>query len=146
MLQVRSSGRAKERRRTAALGALALACLWPVSIFHPWQTHAHSQEKPPQRNTGQIRLQITNSEDDRPIPGANVILVYWQKTDFRLEKKEIETKSDENGVAEFSQVPAGKVAVSVSARGYRHYWHWLQTTSPQGPVRIRLEAWANRRK
>jgi hypothetical protein len=72
--------------------------------------------------------------------------VYWQRTDFRLEKKEIETKSDENGVAEFSQVPAGKVAVSVSVKGFQSYWHWLQTTSPQEPVRIRLEAWANRRK
>jgi hypothetical protein len=49
--------------------------------------------------------------------------VYWQKTDFRLEKKEIETRSDENGFAEFSQVPAGEVAVSVSVKGFRPYWH-----------------------
>ena len=146
MIQIRPSGRATERKRTAPLGALAIACFLAVSIFHPWHTHAHSQEKPAIRSYGQIRLQITNSEDDRPIPGATVSLVYWQRTDFRLEKKEIETKSDENGIAEFSGVPAGKVAVSVSMKGFRPYWHWLQTTSPQEPVRIRLEAWANRRK
>jgi Carboxypeptidase regulatory-like domain len=128
------------------LGALAIAGLLVVSIFHPWHTHAQSQEKPPVRSDGQIRLQIINSEDDRPIPGATVSLVYWQRTNFRLEKKEIETKSDENGVAEFSGVPVGKVAVSVSMKGFRAYWHWLQTTSPQEPVRIRLEPWANRRK
>ena len=145
MVQVRSSGRGKERRSTAALGALAMACL-AVSIFHPWQAHGHSQEKPPLRSNGQIRLQIVNSEDDRPIPGATVTLVYWQNGDFRLEKKEIETKSDENGIAEFSGVPTGKVAVAVSIKGFRPYWHWLQTTSPQEPVRIRLEAWTNRRK
>jgi hypothetical protein len=72
--------------------------------------------------------------------------VYWQNSDFRLDKKEIETKSDENGIAEFSGVPTGKVAVAVSIKGFRPYWHWLQTTSPQEPVRIRLEAWAKRRK
>ncbi len=146
MIQIRPSGRATERKRTAPLGALAIACFLAVSIFHPWHTHAHSQEKPALSSYGQIRLQITNSEDDRPISGATVRLVYWQRTDFRLEKKEIETKSDENGVAEFSGVPAGKVAVSASAKGFRPYWHWLQTTSPQEPVRIRIEAWAKRRK
>jgi Carboxypeptidase regulatory-like domain len=146
MVQVRSSGRATERRRTTALGAMAISCLLAVSIFHPWQTHAHSQKTRPLRSDGQIQLQITNSEEDRPIQGATVTLVYWQKTDFRVEKKEIETKSDENGIAEFSGVPVGKVAVSVSMKGFRPYWHWLQTTSPQEPVRIRLEAWANRRK
>ena len=146
MIQIRPSGRATERKRTAPLGALAIACFLAVSIFHPRHTHAHSQEKPSLRSYGQIRLQITNSEDDLPIPGATVSLVYWQRTDSRLEKKEIETKSDENGIAEFSGVPAGKVAVSVSMKGFRRYWRWLQTTSPQEPVRIRLEAWANRRK
>jgi len=146
MVQIRSSGRATERRRTAALGALTIACFLAVSIFHPWQTHGHSQEKPSLRSNGHIQLQITNSEDDRPIPDATVCLVYWQRTDFRLEKKEIETKSDENGIAEFSGVPVGKVVVSVSIKGFRPYWHWLQTTSPQEPVRIRVEAWANRHK
>jgi hypothetical protein len=124
MVQIRSSGQATERRRTAALGAAAIACFLAVS-FHPRQTHGHSQEKPALRSNGQIRLQITNSEDDRPIPGATVTLVYWQNSDFRLEKKEIETKSDENGIAEFSGVPTGKVAVAVSMKGFRHYWHWL---------------------
>jgi hypothetical protein len=146
MVQVRSSGQATERRRTAALGAVAIACFLGVAIVHPWQAHGHSQEKPPLASHGQIRLQITNSEDDRPIPGATICMMYWQRTDFRLEKKEIETTSDENGVAEFSGIPAGKVAVSVRAKCFRSYWHWLQTTSPQELVRIRLEAWANRRK
>jgi hypothetical protein len=103
-------------------------------------------EKRSLKSDGQIRLEVSNSEDDRPIPGASVVLVYWQKTDFRLEKKEIETKSDANGVAEFSQVLAGKVAISVKVKGFRPYWHWLQTSWPQEPIRIRLEAWANRRK
>jgi hypothetical protein len=143
MIEVRPSGRASGRRRTAALGALAIACFLAATMFHPWQTHGQPQEKPA---LGQIRLQITNSEDDRPIPGATVTLVYWQNGDFRLEKKEIETKSNENGIAEFSGVPTGKVAVAVSIKGFRPYWHWLQTTSPQEPVRIRLEAWAKRRK
>ena len=146
MIQIRPSGRATERRRATPLAALTIACLLAISIFHPLQTHGHSQEKPPLRSKGHIQLQITNSEDDRPIPGATVSLAYWQRTDFRLEKKEIETKSDESGIAEFSGVPDGKVAVSVSMKGFRPYWHWLQTTSPQEPVRIRLESWANRRK
>jgi hypothetical protein len=146
MIHIRQSGRATERKRNAALRAPPIACLLAVSLFHPWQTHAHSQDKPPLRSDGQIRLQIINSEDDRPIPGATVSLVYWQGTNFRLEKKELETKSDENGMSEFSGVPVGKVAVSASMKGFRAYWHWLQTTSPQELVRIRLEAWANRRK
>lgn len=145
MVQIRSLGLASERRRTAALGALGTAGLVAVFIFHPWQTPAHSQEKPAPIINGHIQLKITNSEDDRPIAGATVSVAYWHKTDSRLEKKEMETRSDERGIAEFSGVPAGKVAVRVCIKGFRSYWHWLQTTSRQEPVHIRLERWANRK-
>jgi hypothetical protein len=138
--QVRSSARATGRRRTILLRALALACLLAVLLFSV--TEAYTL---PQVNE-QLRFQITDSTDDRPIPGATVALVYWQRTDSRLEKKEVEIKSDKNGIAKFSPVEAEKLAVSVNLKGFRPCWRWLRTNSPPELTRIRLDRWANRPK
>jgi hypothetical protein len=72
--------------------------------------------------------------------------VYWQKKDSRIEKKEVEIKSDKNGIAEFPRVEAEKIAVSVSMKGFRSCWRWVRGNSAEELTRIRLEHWANSRK
>jgi uncharacterized GH25 family protein len=51
-----------------------------------------------------LRFQVTDSESNVPIPGAVVYLVYWKKNTTTQEKKEIEGKTDTNGLADFPRV------------------------------------------
>ena len=44
------------------------------------------------------------------------------------------------------KLEADTLAVSVTVKGYRSYWQWIQPESSEGLIRIRLEKWASARK
>jgi len=115
----------------------ALLCPFPQgSAAFP-----NSQAKPYGETTDRFRFKVTDSENDLPISGAVVYVVYWQKQESGEEKKEIELKTDENGVAEFPKVEADKFAVTIAAKGYRPFWRWIRPTQSEKLIRIRLEKW-----
>jgi len=87
-------------------------------------------------------FQVTDSGDDRPIQEAVVSLVYWQKKGAAEEKKEIEMKTDTNGIAEFRKVDANKLTVRVTAKGYRSRCQWIHRSGSKEATRIRLEKWS----
>jgi hypothetical protein len=68
--------------------------------------------------------------------------VYWRKKGSAEEKKEMEVKSDKNGIAEFPKVEAEKIAVSVTVSGYRPSWHWIRSNRSESLIHVRLEKWA----
>jgi hypothetical protein len=88
-----------------------------------------------------LRFRVTDSESNVPIPGAAVSLVYWQKNATTQEKKEVESKTDTNGLAKFPRVDADKTAVSVTMKGYRSCWRWIHPNDSVEATRIRLERW-----
>ena len=69
-----------------------------------------------------------------------------QKKGTNEVRKEIEIKTDKNGLAEFPRLEAYKLAVSVTVKGYRSYWRWIRPDDSKAVIRIRLEKWANARK
>jgi hypothetical protein len=93
-----------------------------------------------------LRFQVTDSKTDVPVPGATLSLVYWQKNATTKHKKEIEAKTDTNGLVEFPGVEADKVALSITAKGYRSYWRWIHPNESLEPTRIRLEKWVHQTK
>ena len=102
------------------------------------------QSKP--KTIERLRFQVTDSENDVPIPGAAVSLVYWQKNTTTKDKKEIEGKTDTNGLVEFARVEADKMAVSITVKGYRSCWRWIRPNESVEPTRIRLERWGYQTK
>jgi hypothetical protein len=141
-LQVRSSARSAERRRTAVVQSViwvcALLCLLPEN-----SARAHAQSKSAGETGDRFLFKITDSKNDLPIPEATVSLVYWRRKDSAEEKKEIELKTDKNGVAEFPRVTAEKFAVSVIVKGYKPFWRWIRSNGSEELIRIRLEKWAS---
>jgi hypothetical protein len=99
--------------------------------------HAQTNLKTMER----LRFQVTDSESDVPIPGAAVSLVYWQKNATTQDKKEIEGKTEPNGLADFPRIEADKMAVSVTMKGYRSCWRWIHPNDSVEATRIRLERW-----
>jgi hypothetical protein len=106
-------------------------------------TRAHAQTKPSPETSKGFRFKVTDSENNLPIPEATVSLVYWRRKDSAEEKKEIELKTDKNGIAEFPRMTAEKFAVSVIVKGYRPYWRWIRSNGVEELIRMRLEKWAS---
>jgi Carboxypeptidase regulatory-like domain len=145
-IQVRSTGTASERRRKA--GKLLLVILCILICPYSWISAAQSssQGKPSSNARGEYRFQVTDGESDLPVPGADICVSSMQKKGTNEVRKEIEVKTDKNGLAEFPRLEAHKLTVSVTAKGYRSYWRWIRTDAGSNPSRIRLERWAKSHK
>jgi hypothetical protein len=104
-------------------------------------TFPTSQAKPSGETTDRFRFKVTDSENHLPISGAVVYVVYRQNQESGEGKKEIELKTDENGIAEFPKVEADKFAVTIAAKGYRPFWCWIRPTQSEKLICIRLEKW-----
>src|SRR5438270_112146 len=130
-VQVRSSAAATERRTAAAVRVFVVACVLTNPTIDCFVAHARPKAKTPRPTSDRFRFQITDSENDLPIPGATVALVYWQRKDSCVEKKEVEIKTDKNGIAEFPRIEAEQIAVSVSVKGFRSCWRWIRANSAE---------------
>jgi len=141
-LRVRSSGRGAQRQRTVVVRTVVLVLVLLWSLLLKDFAFAHRQTKPSPQTADRFRFQVTDSENNTPISGATVSLVYWQKNATAEEKNEIEVNTDKNGVAEFPRLEAGHFAVTVTVKGYRSYWRSLRSDRSREPIRLRLEKWA----
>jgi hypothetical protein len=142
-IQVRSSARSAERRRTAGVRIVIWVCVLLCPLLEGSTTRSHAQTKASRETSDQFRFKVTDSENDLPIPGATVSLLYWRRKDSAEEKKEIELKTDKNGIAEFPKVTAEKFAVSVIVKGYKSCWRWIRSNGSEELIRMRLEKWAS---
>jgi len=118
-------------------------CVLLCPLPESFAARAHAQTKPPRETSDQFRFKVTDSESDLPIQDASVSLVYWRRKEFAEEKREIELKTDKNGIAEFPNVKAEKFAVSVIVKGYRPCWRWIRSNGAEELIRMRLEKWAS---
>jgi hypothetical protein len=143
VIQVRSSARSTERRRTAVVQTVIWVCVFLCPFLENSLAWAQAQTKPSRETSDQFRFRVTDSETDLPIQDASVSLVYWRIKESAEEKKEIELKTDKNGIAEFPRVTAEKFAVSVVVKGYRSSWRCIRSNRPEELIRVRLEKWVS---
>jgi len=141
--QVRIINPKKGRRGIVIVQTVLFVC----ALLGPLQSDFVSGQPQTKLKTSErLRFQVTDSKTDVPVPGAAVSLVYWQKNTTTKDKKEIEGKTDTNGLADFLRVEADKMAVSVTAKGYRSCWRWIHPNKSVEPTRIRLERWGYQTK
>jgi hypothetical protein len=142
-LQVRSSARGEGRLGIAVVQTVLFVCVLLCPLPDSFAPPAHGQTKSAREPGDRFRLRVADSEDDLPIRDASVSLVYWHKRESAEEKKEIELKTDKNGIAEFPRVVAEEFAVSVIVKGYRPCWRWIKAAGSEKLIRVRLEKWAS---
>jgi hypothetical protein len=142
-LQVRSSARGEGRLGIAVVQTVLFVCVLLYPLSDRSAAQAHGPTKPARETSDRFRFRVADSENDLPIPDATIALVYWSRKVSAEEKKEIELKTDKNGIAEFPSVVAEKFAVSVIVKGYRPYWRWIRANGSEELIRMRLEKWAS---
>lgn len=88
-----------------------------------------------------FRFEVCDEENNRPLPNATVTLVLWQRENNVERRKELEARTDENGVVVFPRVQVQKLTVSVDAKGYRSISRWINPKDLGAAIRIRLDRW-----
>ena len=141
-IQVSSLARSAERRSAAAVRTVVCVCLAVCVLPQNPVVRGYPQTKPPVETRQRFRFEVTDAASDVPVPEAEVSLIYFQKKGATEVRKEIEVKTDKNGTAKFPRLEAFRLALSVTAKGYRSHWRCLQLDGSQALVRIRLEKWA----
>ena len=90
-------------------------------------------------------FEVSDAENNRPLPNATVTIALWRHEKGVERKKELESRTDENGVAVFTKIQGEKLAVSVEARGYRSTSRWINPKDFGHAIRIRLDKWRRTR-
>ena len=96
---------------------------------------------PPRYKKDVFRFEVRDGENDHPLANASVTVVLWQHDNGVQRRKELEARTDENGVVVFPGAQVEKLTVSVEAKGYRSISRWINPKDVGRPIRIRLDKW-----
>jgi hypothetical protein len=135
--------RIARRHRTTLVQTGVVLCALLCALPGDSAVFAASQAKTFRGTTDRVYFKVTDSENDLPVPQATICVVYRQKVESGDAKREMELKTDKNGIAEFPKVEGNSLAVSVAAKGYRTLWRWIQPNQSEELIRIRVEKWAS---
>jgi hypothetical protein len=93
------------------------------------------------RHEDVFRIEVCDGESNRPLADAEVTIVLWRREDGLQQRKELEARTDDKGLAVFPKVEFEKLAVRVEAKGYRSISRWISPGDSDRAIRIRLEKW-----
>ncbi len=93
------------------------------------------QDPPP---TGKVSVTIVKESNGKPVKNAEVVLHLLDKSGKEKEEG-LELKTHEDGKAETSGLPYGKVRIQVIARGFRTYGEDYDINQPSLEITIKLQ-------
>lgn len=93
------------------------------------------QEVPP---TGKVSVTIVRESSGKPVKNAEVVLHLVDKSGKQKEEG-LELKTHDDGKAETSGLPYGKVRIQVIARGFRTYGEDYEINQPNLEITIKLQ-------
>lgn len=88
-----------------------------------------------------FRIEVTDEETNHPLPNAGIRIGLWTHENGVRRKRELESKTNENGIAVFPKIRVEGLTVTVDAKGYRSSSRWINPRDFARPIRIRLEKW-----
>lgn len=139
LLRVQSPVLAPTRR--GMIATFSAYAIWSCFLL----SHSMAQPSPraaaEKRPSKGFRFEVSESESNRPLPNATVRIVLWRHENGAKQNEELESRTDENGVAVFPSVQVEKLTVSVEAKGYRSDSRWINPKDFGQAIRIHLEKW-----
>src|SRR6266852_3021249 len=113
-------------RRIAVVSVLAL--LPGVSAF----PQSDRKDKK-QAVSSELRIEVTG----QPVVAAEVLVRYVPEPGSTGKKMEANVKTDARGIAQVSDIPAGKIVVQISAKGYRSFSRWYEHAEKRQTIKTR---------
>lgn len=88
--------------------------------------------------TGKVSLTIVRESNGKPVKNAEVVLHLVDKSGKQKDEG-LELKTHDDGKAETSGIPYGKVRIQVIASGFRTYGEDYEINQPSLDVTIKLQ-------
>ncbi len=124
------------RKVVAVLGAWVL--------FLPAGVLCQSKSQPKgkagkQGGTTKLRIEVTAGEKKQPVENASVYVRYVEEGLLKEKKREMNVKTNREGVAKVPDVPRGKVLIQAIAEGWKTFGRWYELDSDEQTIKIHLE-------
>jgi hypothetical protein len=128
------------RERTWRKLIVRLLVLLTVAEVADPCSYSKGQERDAAKKLVRLRIEVTAAESGHPLEGAQVTLRYSREGLSSSEKpREVNGKTDKEGVFAPPPVPSGKASVEVTAAGRKTHLRWYEIAKDNGVLSIRLE-------
>lgn len=111
----------------------------------PWLTDSTksliAQTKEDSEKTQGAQLEVTDSDDGQPVAGAEILVTYWIQKKRTVMRRELELRTNAEGIAQLPKIQAERIVITVKAVGYRDCSLWLKAGVRGRNVEIQLEKW-----
>jgi hypothetical protein len=118
-----------------AAGVMLLALAIPA---HPQSQSESPQSQAPPPVVARINVLIVREANGKPVKNAEVVLHQVGK-DGKQKQEGLELKTHEDGKAEATGIPFGKVRIQVIAHGFRTFGDDFEITQPTQDITIKLQ-------
>ncbi len=124
------------RKVVAVLGAWVL--FLPAAVLCQSNSQLKGKAEK-QGGTTKLRIEVTAGEKNQPVENASVYVRYVEEGLLKEKKREMNVKTNREGVAKVPDVPRGKVLIQVIAEGWKTFGRWYELDSDEQTIKIHLE-------
>jgi hypothetical protein len=99
---------------------------------------AGQKNAPPEQKTALVNLTVVRDSNGKPVKNAEVVLHLIDNHGKQMQEG-LELKTHDDGKAEATSIPYGKVRIQVIAPGFRTYGQDVSVDQPNIAVTIKLQ-------
>jgi hypothetical protein len=115
---------------------LSVVCL--ISIFVSAAVFAGKKPSAPDQKTASINMTVLRNSSGKPVKNAEVV-IHFIDNHGKQKQEGMELKTHEDGKAEATGIPYGKVRIQVIAPGFRTYGEDFSIDQPNHEFTIKLQ-------
>jgi hypothetical protein len=115
---------------------LILVCL--LSVLFPAAALAGKKNPVPEQKTASINMTVIRNASGKPVKNAEVV-IHLIDTHGKAKQEGLELKTHDDGKAEATGIPYGKVRIQVIAPGFRTYGEDFSIDQPNLEFTIKLQ-------
>jgi hypothetical protein len=115
---------------------LTLVCL--LSMLLSAAAIAGKKNPSPEQKTASINMTVIRNSSGKPVKNAEVV-IHLIDEHGKQKQEGLELKTHEDGKAEASGIPYGKVRIQVIAPGFRTYGEDFSIDQPNHEITIKLQ-------
>ena len=126
--------------RTMNLPRSCVAVVSVLVLLQAVPAFSQGRRKEEKRTAGaELRIEVAARESGQPVAEAEVLVRHVPERDAGEKKIQANVKTDARGMAQVPAIPAGKIVVQVSAKGYKSFSHWYEHAGGGQTIQIQLE-------
>jgi hypothetical protein len=115
-----------------------LIVIYLLSVLLPAAALAGKKTPPPEEKTASINMTVIRNSSGKPVKNAEVV-IHLVDTHGKAKQEGMELKTHDDGKAEATGIPYGKVRIQVIAPGFRTYGEDFNIDQPNHEFTIKLQ-------